>query len=413
MLILQWKELAGSAVPARYQDVSGHYPWPASVMAAVIPIATPHSLGNIRTDLLQLVEDLRMYVFSAARKGKKIFLPEDSVAIIARHGSIIATYHSKEKTDMGSWLQRFAPWEGDNQLHLADDKHFLLQFVTASNQDATFALHAKMELGWDTKDCRPMLHNWLRSRPFVHLWDIYELGEGLVRASDLLLYPPQELLKSKTRQEQTEKRAITKLCREWADCGITLHQCEMRWEIRPLGEHTITQKVKALHDRDVESMERERLEQALWEARYANGPNKQSSGAVSSDWEEQLSQSQQASQHNLQAETGAQKAKHGSSPDGLSPMTLENRQASHTHLQKEMIQKETHNSRQQAENVGQQMPDLPPLGPSVMEIAKEAKACEAKPSVPPKQKSTLEEQKIIEHKRHHQRQEMALEETHE
>lgn len=418
MLILQWKELVGSVVPAPYQDVSGRYPWPQSVMASVIPIAAPHSLINISAELLQLVEDLRMYVFSAARKGKKIFLPEASVAILMRNGNVSAVYSSKEKTDMGSWLQKFSPWDRDHQLYVADSQRFSLQFSVPSNHDPLFFLQGKMELTLAAGDYQPLLFNWLRLRPFLHLWDIYEFGEGLLKSCDLLLYSPQELLKSKTRQEQTEKRAIAKLEKEWLSCGITLCRCELSWQSRPAAAQTISQKVKSICERNVENMERERLEQDLWDARYASSRGKQVNSPDDGAWEDQLSQSQQASHHNLQVETAEVKNK--SQPELLGKQKEQGREldekllSSHSNLHKEMIQQETGNKQPATKPPrAQQMPDLPALGPSLAELACETKSAPGRPPSSPKPKAMLEEHNIIEHKRRHERNEMALEEKNE
>lgn len=378
MSIFEWKKIAVPDASRQYLSNRNPYPWPDFVIAVIIPIATPHSAGKIPAELLQQIEILQLFAFSTTYHGKKAsLLPKASAAILKKQSDILAVCRSEEKLELGTWLQKYAPWDSDKQLLVADTGNFHLRMVTPTGQNTKFDLCLDAEVAFDTNNWPAMWRGWLHSQSFVHLWDIHEVLEVYWKNSDLFLYPPEEIRKNRLRQEQFEKKARQQIERQLASSGLKLNNLKVEWlPVNQLAA-VAAQKTKegSPLDQNVEHMEQLRLSQDLWDARYA-GAKEHAELRV----EERLASPLQSAVKEL-----------------ITQQTIE-----------AAGQKKT--ASKPANSVNEPLPQgLPQLG----ELPSATKPMAAPANIVPKKVSSWEELDVIEKNRHRHLQATGLEESHE
>ena len=186
MLILNWQELVPEMTWKNYQALT-NYPWPGSILAASIPIHSPHTLFHVSEKQLQILEILQGRILLPNQtEVEEVSLPLQSIAMIW-HNSTVASIYEGEPKDIGLWLQKYGTWSSSHKLVIASLQEFVFPFVYRKSYQGnigTVSLEIKVKL--DKNNLVSFIKAWLISRAALHLHDIYISFETFLEESHFL-----------------------------------------------------------------------------------------------------------------------------------------------------------------------------------------------------------------------------------
>lgn len=271
MITFQWKNAISPKFRERYQAIEVNYPWPESAVASILPLATPHGADNIQPESLQVIEILQMYIFSNYNQ-EKITLPEKNLAVLWQRGKVYSTYSQEPTGDVGSWLQKFSPWSQENVLILIDLKPFTVFLSLPLKGTPAYNLYCHLEVSLAQKTLDPLIGEFVLSQQLLHRYHIAEIAESYLSKTELLLYPPGEVLKNNTRKQQLEQKSLKKVSQRLEELGLQVYKMQITWEeIKPNMSVQVpsSPSPNAYYENAVDQMEKNRLRQSLWDARFA------------------------------------------------------------------------------------------------------------------------------------------------
>lgn len=265
MPIFEWKSIA----QAKYNAEA------SSIIATIIPIEAPH-IQNFSSLLMETMENLQVAAYSGVSQGEKIILSPESIAAIYRHGEIVEIYRQDEAEilDLGSCLQKYFPWEREDLLVMADTQNFPVLCYIQAKKSPAFYLYFRMEVALNTEKIKMAIGKWLRLQPVFIVEDLRDRISDSIASADFLYYATPGLLRSELNRREIEKKAWSKIASFVEGIGLTLRSLELEGKQRENvnkpslampGRTDITRRAENI----VEAIEGMRIQQSLWEARYA------------------------------------------------------------------------------------------------------------------------------------------------
>lgn len=186
MLILNWQELVPETLWKNYHFME-KYPWPGSILAASIPIHSPHTLFHVSEKQLQILEILQGRILLPGQaEVEEVMLPLESIAFIW-HNNKVDCLHEGEPKDLGLWLQKYGTWSSSHKLIIFTLQEFPISFVYKKNYQGNIgsvALEAKIKV--DRNALSSFVNTWLRSRCALHLHEIFLSFETCLEENNFL-----------------------------------------------------------------------------------------------------------------------------------------------------------------------------------------------------------------------------------
>ena len=274
MFILDWQKLPKTSVP------------PATILAAVIPISTPHTLTHLAGDVMTALENLQQNLISPKNPQEQdVDLPPASAAVLWKHHKIAAVYHSDSgaNSSLGQWLQSYGQWESTDKLIIVAGQNFTWRYRYQKEYDqGILNIVFHLQLALDHGDLPTFIANWLRRQSLVHQGDIETFFANCLETSNfaalLAPYSPQELAGNEQRQQKILQKISKSLQQQFRQYGLILEIDRMEWRLRL---HTQPQPiVEPEHFQSgslTEKIELRRFQRSLEELKHSHSADRQSS----------------------------------------------------------------------------------------------------------------------------------------
>lgn len=268
MANLEWKKIA----LARYRGQES--PPLDSVVAATVPLETSHSIGDLAPETSEIMESLQTAVYSGSFSGEEVTLPRDTIALVFRRGEIESIYE-EGSVGLGTWLQKFSPWEGDNLLVMADMRQFGTDFTLAARKNPDFLVCFCLEIALDREHIAGVVRGPLGCQPALIVADIRDSIEDHLADLDFLYYITADLLQNNMSRVQIEKKAHPRIAAYLQRCGLKLCSVEIEGRDKdrpPAGAAPMqeTKSITARAEKIMDAIEDLRQRQSLWDARYSD-----------------------------------------------------------------------------------------------------------------------------------------------
>jgi len=186
MLILNWQELVPEIIWKTYQPLT-NYPWPDSIIAASIPIHSPHTLFHALEEQLEILEILQGRILLPNQtEVEEVSLPLESFAIVWHNHQVSSVYEGEPK-DLGLWLQKYGTWSSSHKLIVFSLREFVFPFLYKKNNQGnmgTVSLEVRVRL--DKNNLISFITTWLKSRCALHIHEVFLAFETLLEEINFL-----------------------------------------------------------------------------------------------------------------------------------------------------------------------------------------------------------------------------------
>ncbi|NUM36418.1 MAG: hypothetical protein HUU50_17905 [Candidatus Brocadiae bacterium] len=281
MLILNWQELVPEAIWKAYQPLT-NYPWPDSIIAASIPIHSPHTLFHALEEQLEILEILQGRILLPNQTDvEEVSLPLESFAIVWHNHQVSSTYQGQPK-DLGLWLQKYGTWSSSHKLIVLSQREFSFPFVYKKNYQGnigTVSLEIKLKI--DKNNLVSFVDTWLKSKSALHIHEIFLTFEAILEEINFLgafSYNAEKIFSEESYRQQIIASEERLLLQSFQSKGLLLEIRPWEWQWKKArqsqeipvvspgtyNKETVTQKI-----------ERQRIEKLIEDVEFVSKSQKE------------------------------------------------------------------------------------------------------------------------------------------